>query len=165
MSDVADKARLIANIFSKNYKQREAVAGMAEFYTSLLKNNTQAELSSLFFVTGSPRQLNESINNFLDYQHFPARILISKKLHGDNSDPLFDQFSYKVEKIKTLFEMFPKISFILVGDDGEKDPEVYAEINKLYPGRVIQTWIRKVSQDPQRATYADQRYFVNAPTN
>ena len=160
VSDVTDKTRLIVNVLTKNYKQREAVTGMAEYYKELLSSNSAQDSIPLFFVTGSPRQIQPVINRFLDYHHFQPRVVITKKLNGDNSDPLFDQLKYKAEKIEIILSLLPDVSFYLIGDDGEKDPEVYREIQKLYPERVKEVWIRQVSKDVQRKRYSGQHLFV-----
>ena len=40
---------------------------------------------------------------------------------------------------------FPDMKFILIGDDGQKDPTTYATIAKRYPGRVLAIGIRQLS--------------------
>jgi phosphatidate phosphatase APP1 len=50
----------------------------------------------------------------------------------------------KVRQITALMLHFPRRKFILVGDSGEKDPEVYRAIRKLFPDQVIRILIRDV---------------------
>ena len=45
---------------------------------------------------------------------------------------------------------FPDMRFILIGDDGQKDPTTYATIARRYPGRVLAIGIRQLS--PREAT-------------
>ena len=40
---------------------------------------------------------------------------------------------------------FPDMKFILIGDDGQKDPTTYATIARRYPGRVLAIGIRQLS--------------------
>ena len=49
---------------------------------------------------------------------------------------------YKLNIIKKIINDFPKRKFILVGDSGEKDPEVYAAATKLFPKNIIKVCIR-----------------------
>jgi phosphatidate phosphatase APP1 len=44
----------------------------------------------------------------------------------------------------------------LVGDDGEKDPEIYHDIRTRFPSRVEAVWIRRVHPDPARAVFPEQ---------
>jgi phosphatidate phosphatase APP1 len=52
---------------------------------------------------------------------------------------------YKLRQIEPLLKTYPMRKFILIGDSGEKDPEIYAELSRRYPGRIEQIWIRNVN--------------------
>ena len=57
----------------------------------------------------------------------------------------------KVRDIRTVFDAHPDQSFVLFGDSSHRDPEVYKEIQALYPDRVLAAFIRKVNNpNPQR---------------
>jgi phosphatidate phosphatase APP1 len=56
-------------------------------------------------------------------------------------------YEHKLDKITTLMDRFPNRKFILVGDSGEIDPEVYNEIKKNRPAQVKEIWIRDVIND------------------
>jgi hypothetical protein len=56
-------------------------------------------------------------------------------------------YEHKLEKIQMLMDKFPNRKFTLVGDSGEVDPEVYAEIRKLRPSQVKEIIIRDVIND------------------
>ncbi len=141
ISHVTNKLKLAYTLLLKNYKQRKVVAGMKERFHTLL-DNTKNPI--LFFVTGSPKQLQEPIEQFLDLHHFPRRIVITKKIHGNYADALFDQLEYKYEKIKDLILLYPNITWIFFGDSGEKDAAVYAKIAEEYPSKVKDIYIRDV---------------------
>ena len=44
-------------------------------------------------------------------------------------------YEQKTAQIGTIMERFPQRPFILVGDTGEKDPEVYRAIKARFPAR------------------------------
>ena len=44
------------------------------------------------------------------------------------------------------------LPFILIGDSGQADPEIYAEVVKTYPGRIQAIYIRDVSTAARDAT-------------
>ncbi len=144
ISDVTNKLKLSKNILLKNYKQREIVPNMIERFEKILSKNPKDMPTPLFFVTGSPQQLFGSIEQFLSYHHFPKHILITKKIHGDDTDPLLDQFAYKIEQIEALFALYPKMKWVMFGDSGEKDREVYTFLAKKYPSKVKEFYIRDI---------------------
>ena len=57
---------------------------------------------------------------------------------------------HKLEFAEQLMADFPDMRFILIGDDGQKDPTTYATIARRYPGRVLAIGIRQLS--PREAT-------------
>jgi len=142
VSNVINKLKLLNNTLFKNYKQRKLVQEVAK--------KIKASNAPLFIVTGSPRQLQSSIDKFLDYHHFQKRTIITKKAHGDNADPLFDQLSYKFSYIEKLIELFPHIVWDCYGDSGEKDKEVYFALAKKYPHNIGKIYIRDVESGQVR---------------
>lgn len=144
VSNVTNKFKLAINTIFKNYKQRKIVPTMLKLFNKILAQNPPSSPSTLFFITGSPQQLFDLIENFLTYHNFPKHVLILKKTHGDNKDPLTDQFVYKTQKIEILIRLYPNMQWIMFGDSGEKDREVYSAIAKKYPSKVKAFYIRDV---------------------
>jgi phosphatidate phosphatase APP1 len=156
VSEVTRKTHFLSNTFLKNATQRRAVPGTARLYASLAA--ADGETAPIFYLSASPRQLYEPITSFLERNAFPRGVLITKRVSDDRqSDPLFDLFAYKTEKIEDIFARLPGVRFVLVGDDGERDPETYDWARRNYPERVEAVWIRHVNPDPRRARYAGQR--------
>lgn len=151
VSEVTHKRRLLANTFLKNAAQRQAVPGMAELYSRVMARNAQPAAAPLFYLSASPRQMHDGISDFLGRNGFPPGVLLTKRITNDfSSEPRLDQFSYKTAKIEEIFARLPWVRFVLVGDDGERDPEIYDWVRERYPERVADIWIRHVSLDPQR---------------
>ena len=57
-----------------------------------------------------------------------------------------DPLEYKLKQIEPILKMFPKRKFILIGDSGVKDPEVYKELFTRYPDQIEKFWIRDVNR-------------------
>jgi len=77
-------------------------------------------------------------------------VLVTKQINGDGRDPLLNQKRYKTGKIDAIFSALPWVQFVLVGDDGELDPETYCAIWEKYPARVRAIYIRSVTTDRAR---------------
>lgn len=163
ISDVTDKSKLLAHTFLKNPLQRRAVDGAARFYHSIAARNPRPDAAPVFYLSASPRQLHLSIQAFVEHNGFPRGVLITKKVTNDaSSEPLTDQVAYKLAKLDEIFERLPWIKFVLIGDDGERDPEIYHTIRTRYPERVAAVWIRRVHPDPARAKFPDQGDLLQA---
>lgn len=162
VSEVTDKRRLLANTFLKNAAQRQAVPGMAALYTKVMAHNPLPATAPLFYLSASPRQMHEAIADFLGRNAFPPGVLITKRITNDfSSEPRLDQFAYKTAKIEEIFARLPWVRFVLVGDDGERDPEIYDWVRQRYPERVADIWIRRVSPDPQRHRPPQQKNLAD----
>ncbi|KAJ3345341.1 hypothetical protein HDU83_004212 [Entophlyctis luteolus] len=113
-----------------------AVPDMAELFDRL-----HFKLNAAFhYVSAGPFQLVDMINKFLVTEGFPAGSLNLRYVWKETS-----RRAYKDGIISDLFSRFPARKFILIGDSGEKDAEVYARVMKEYPGRVAMILIRDVS--------------------
>jgi len=144
VSNVTHKTKLLYDTFFKTYKERELVDEVEKKIKSILKSNTNRGESALFFISGSPYQLQNNMKLFLDFHAFPKRTVLTKKIHGSKHDSLFASVSYKYDKIVKLFQMYPHLKWVFFGDSGEKDPEIYLKVLKNYPNRVVDIYIRDV---------------------
>jgi len=112
-------------------------------------------------VSAGPWQLNEPLRRFTEEAGFPAFTWDMRSVDiGDlsvllaelNPDPN-DLYEFKLRKIRAFMSRFPGRDVVLVGDSGEKDPEVYAKILAEFPDRVAAVYIRNVSREQQKARY------------
>lgn len=157
VSDVLKKAALLSNSLTVAPEQRDAVPGMAQLYTKILLKNPAAATSPVFYVSSSPRQLTDNLRRFLTAGGFPRGVLQLKEISpGGESDSLGDHEAYKLRRIESILAAFPKTRFHLFGDDGERDPEIYAKIQGKFPQQVIGVWIRRVNPDPERPSFLGQ---------
>jgi len=51
-------------------------------------------------------------------------------------------------RIEEILRLHPELPFVLIGDSGEHDPQVYADIVRDHPGRILAVYIREVRLDP-----------------
>lgn len=133
---VPDKKRMVAEVLLKNATQLEPVPGAAANYQKAREKGVFA----FFYVSGSPQNLYPRLRKYLDDNGFPGGPIVLKNL-GD--DKLFAQDDYKLNRIEKLLAAFPHMRFVLVGDSGERDPEIYAAIRQKHPDRVVAIVIRK----------------------
>jgi phosphatidate phosphatase APP1 len=69
---------------------------------------------------------------------------------------------YKRRVIEPILGNFPQRRFVLVGDSGERDPEIYAGLERKYPEQVMRILIRDVTgEEADGERY--QKVFKNVP--
>lgn len=153
-SHVTSKLQFLKGLLFKNALDLKQVPGMATLYHALERQDGQLD-GDIHYLSGSPVNLNERLDEFQMFNGFPEGSRDLKHMGlGPNTDKLLAQKDYKLNKLRELFTSFPERRFLLIGDSGEKDPEIYRQIQKEFPQQVKGILIRNVSKD--QAT--DQRY-------
>jgi hypothetical protein len=160
---------VVRNTFFKEYS---AAPRMAELYEDW-------EEASFHYVSGSPWQLYRSLSGFLfsEKAGFPTGTFHMKNARKNvftinswrdliefvtNENLTFEQ---KISQISEIFEHFPERQFILVGDSGERDPDVYRAILERYPDQVKEIYIRDVINDRElRPERLEGMTIIPAPT-
>ena len=58
--------------------------------------------------------------------------------------------------VDELLELYPRLPFLLVGDSGQHDPEIYAAATERWKGRILCSYIRDVSADDKRSSAIEE---------
>jgi phosphatidate phosphatase APP1 len=138
VTHVGDPRKLLASTFLEDAETQPAVPGMAALYRCLTGAG-----SPLVIVSGTPVQLAPRVARFLEKNGFPPAAL-----HLRNLGSKTVRGGYKEPVLARLAERFPGVPFLLVGDSGEHDPEIFAAFMKQHPGRVLRAYVRKASAAP-----------------
>jgi phosphatidate phosphatase APP1 len=51
----------------------------------------------------------------------------------------------KQHEIENILKTYPDLPFLLIGDSGEHDPDIYIEIARAFPGRIAAIYLRNVA--------------------
>ncbi|MET0985210.1 MAG: phosphatase domain-containing protein [Steroidobacteraceae bacterium] len=157
VTDVNRWSTMLANTFLKNPLQRQIVRGMPELFRILAARNSLPSAAPVFYVSASPRQLHMPLQAVLDHHGFPPGVLITKRVTNDATrEPLRDQMTYKLKRIEEILARVAHVTFTLIGDDGEHDPEIFREVRGRHPHRIDHVWIRRVHPDSRRVQFEDQ---------
>lgn len=163
MTGATSKVRLLKNVFLSNYKTQGAVEGMSDIYRAIHYGPQGDGYDATHYVSSSPDNLYSRINMFLDYRKFPAGSIDLKNIGlRKGSDSLFDHEKYKHGRILRILETYPKRRFVLFGDSGEHDPEIYRRLTREHPEQIEAIYIHNVSQDnPYSTRFEGQMLFTS----
>lgn len=102
----------------------------------------------VFYVSNSPWNLYDMMLDFLQGQDFPRGPVLLRDLRSRmGASSLMQRHKYIC--IAHIMNMYKDLTFVLLGDSGEQDPEIYRLIVENFPGRVRAIFIRLVSRKPQ----------------
>jgi phosphatidate phosphatase APP1 len=150
VTEVLDKKKLLEHSLLNDELSQPVVEGMPQFYDCLQADRAARPVFAL--VSGSPVQYVGRIDTFLKRHRFPNFGLYLRDL-GPNT--LSD---YKQPIIRALLKAVPQ-KVVLVGDSGEHDPEVYAQMRTEFPDRVLAVYIRNAGHADDPARFKDMLLF------
>ncbi|HEY9226945.1 MAG TPA: phosphatase domain-containing protein [Gemmatimonadaceae bacterium] len=133
----------------ENSRTRLPFPGVASFYRALNDGTGGRVKNPIFYVSSSPWNLYDVIADFLDAHQIPIGPLLLRD--WDLGTVLSGHTSYKSTIIREILDCYPWLPFILVGDSGQEDPEIYASIVAAYAGRIRAVYIRDVSRSLVRS--------------
>jgi phosphatidate phosphatase APP1 len=134
----------------KNAYTRLPFEGVAAFYNALHLGPKESCHNPIFFVSSSEANLYDLLVDFCDYRKIPKGSFLLKemrlKLFSRKEKKLkgLESHAHKLDKIRHLFEMFWHLSFVLIGDSGQHDAEIYEQVSREFPDRVLAIYIRDV---------------------
>jgi phosphatidate phosphatase APP1 len=113
-------------------------------FTNGLYKSYGKEKTKIYYVSKSESNLFGMLTNFIVHSGFPKGILFLTRyvnLWGlvINKKPV----DFKIDKIRFLIQNTPEKKFILFGDDGQRDMEIYSEIVKAFPESILKIYIRQ----------------------
>lgn len=138
---------MIKTTFFGNAHTRLPFEGVAEFYQALHRGTNELESNPFFYVSSSPWNLYDFLMEFLDAHQIPKGPLMLRDLGLSREQFIAgSHWEHKLRQVEKIFELEKSLSFILIGDSGQHDAEIYLQVIKDYPGRVKAVYIRSVSQ-------------------
>lgn len=138
----------------KNAHTRLPFEGVAAFYRALQKGKNSTCFNPIFYVSSSEWNLYDLLVDFCAVRGIPKGPFLLQPLDEDwykfwkpgNAD-----HSHKMEKIRLILNTYENLNFILIGDSGQKDAEIYSRVVKEYPDRILAIYIRDIGKKRKKA--------------
>jgi hypothetical protein len=138
-TDVGCRQSLLQNTFLREF---QPVSGMARVYQIWAQQG-----AAFHYVSSSPWQLFDPLAKFCERDGFPTGSFHLRLFRlGEQMlrRILLMRRPGKAAVIKSIIRTFPKRRFVLVGDSGEHDPELYGDIARQFPQQVASVFIREL---------------------
>jgi phosphatidate phosphatase APP1 len=143
VSQATNLLKAVRLMMVQNARTRLPFAGVPAFYHALHK----ARRNPIFYVSSSPWNLYDMLTDFLALNGIPAGPLFLRDYgFGGDMFKASGHHGHKMTQIRHLLDFYPDLSFILIGDSGQHDPEIYREVVHEYPNRILGIYIRDVSE-------------------
>jgi phosphatidate phosphatase APP1 len=135
--------------FLHNARTRKPLAGVSALYHALQRGGGPADQQNpVFYVSSSPWNLVDLLEDFLDLNAIPAGPLLLQDLGLDEGKFISPRgHRHKLERTLELIALYPQLKWVLCGDTGQADAQLYAEAVLEHPGRIAAVYIRDVDPD------------------
>ena len=141
--------RMVRSIIN-NAAARLPFEGVGDLYRAL-----HAGANPVFYVSSSPWNLYELLSDYMDIHGIPpGPMLLQDWGIDDKTLILASHTEHKLAQIQTLVDYYPNLKFVLIGDSGQHDPEIYLQVIRAHPGRILAAFIRDVTADVRDAAVA-----------
>jgi len=141
--------RKLSLMLLHNSRTRKPFPGVDAFYQALHKGPDGTQFNPFFYVSSSEWNLYDLLDDFCAYNRLPKGVFLLRELKAN----VFrlrksggGNHLHKLDTIRLLFQTYPELPFVLIGDSGQRDPEIYASVAMEYPGRVKAIYIRNVTR-------------------
>lgn len=146
-------------LLSKNINKRRIFEDVVYHYQQLSRYGQENEIASnsFFYVSSSEWNLYSFIDEFAQLHDLPKAVIKLKKIKTGIGDFLFTGrggHDHKFEKIKDIISFYPVLTYILLGDDSQKDPFIYERICKIFPKNITAVYIRQTGLKPKDGVVA-----------
>jgi len=142
-TEVGCRRSMLTNTFLREFQE---VDDMPTLYRDWADQG-----ASFHYVSSSPWQLCEALAEWFDEVGLPAGAFHLRRirLRDPSVMRLFVARGLgKFWAVRSILRAFPRRRFVLIGDSGERDPEIYGAALRRYPNRVAKILIRNVSNRP-----------------
>lgn len=130
------------NVFVRHENAREAVPGMARLYREIRAARPD---SPVVYLSTGAFNAAPAIGRFLRRHDYPAGPLLLTDWGPTNTGLFRSGQRHKVAQLRRLFTELPQVRWILVGDDGQHDPQIYAGAVTRHADRVEAVLIRQLT--------------------
>ncbi|MDB5241682.1 MAG: hypothetical protein JWP57_2307 [Spirosoma sp.] len=144
-------------LLTENAHSRQPFEGVVAHYQLLAEANSGPNRTNAFFyVSSSEWNLYDYILDFSTVNGLPDGVYLLSQLKRfkDLLKTGQNKHTTKFNRIVRIIEAFPQQQFILLGDDTQEDPTIYASVVEHFPGQIQCVYIRQVYRKNQPETRA-----------
>ncbi|MDR0788736.1 MAG: DUF2183 domain-containing protein [Bifidobacteriaceae bacterium] len=145
ISNVPQTFRAIYNQLLSSPFNRKPVKGMSNLYNQI--NDKYNGEAAFFYLSMSPWNIYSTIRKFISSNGFPKGAYLLSNLMATKSKLSYSIVSHKYTQIKHLIEFFPNTKWILAGDDGQQDLNIYLWIVRSYSKHIKSIMIRTINSN------------------
>jgi phosphatidate phosphatase APP1 len=133
----------MARSITRNAAARLPFEGVKDLYRAL-----HVERNPIFYVSSSPWNLYDLLHDYMDINGIPHGPMFLQDWGIEETVlVLASHTEHKLAQIQSLVDYYPDLKFVLIGDSGQHDPEIYLRVIQTHADRILAAFIRDVTPD------------------
>jgi len=169
ISHVNQMLKMVWVLMVKNALTRKPVPRINMLYEAIRNFNQDVFPSDFFYVSNSEWNLYDFLMDFMQTNNIPDGVFFLQRLKTGFWDMVKagkKLNDHKYDSILALFNFFDKKSFILVGDNGQRDLAIYSSVAESFAGRIKGVIIRELPNPQYRRknkVFEDKLWQLGVP--
>lgn len=150
---VANTLKMMWRLFAQGADSRVIFPGVPALYQGFHDGPGGNAGNPLVYVSRGPWSIYQVLVEMFRMHRIPNGPILILREWGMKRGSLLPRRArdHKLDAIRHVMGLYQGLKFVLVGDSGQHDPEIYTRILRAHPDRILAIYIRDVSADPQRS--------------
>ena len=160
VTGVANKLTMYCRMFFQGHEERSAFSGVPGFYEALRDGVSGSDDNPVLFVSRGPWSLYDLLERFFADRGIAEKPILQLREWGltlQRPLPLRAR-DHKRALTAAILDMYGEADYVLIGDTGQRDAELYAGIVRACPGRIRAVYLRDVGAGAGRRAEIEGLY-------
>lgn len=153
LTGLTEGLAMVARTLLRDVEQRSAIPGMSALYRGLARGTSGRAGSrrepAFFYVSTGSWSFYSMLEQFVELRAFPPGPMFLTDWGPTERYLRRSGAEHKRGAVRRLLLAYPGMRFVLIGDSGQRDPMIYEELVREFPGRVLAAIIRQVGDDEE----------------
>lgn len=141
------KWKVIFNTLFRGVGNRTPLNGAATLYQKLHRGISGEASNPIFYVSNSPWNLYNYLQGFIKNNNFPKGAILLRDFRTPFDKTPAPEKPHKQHEIRNILRTYPNMQFVLIGDSGEHDADIYIDIAEEFPERIKAIYLRSVNHE------------------
>ncbi|GAY13299.1 phosphatase domain-containing protein [Mycobacterium sp. shizuoka-1] len=152
LTGLTEGLTMVARTLLRDVEERTAIPGMAALYRGLARGvsgrtGKPRPAPTFVYVSTGSWSFYSMLERFVELRGFPPGPMFLTDWGPTERYLRRSGAEHKRAAVRRLFEAYPGMRFVLIGDSGQRDALIYEEMAREFPGRVRLAMIRQVGGD------------------
>lgn len=154
LTGLTEGLAMVARTLLREVEQRNAIPGMSALYRGLARGVAGRSGKfrpdpAFFYVSTGSWSFYSMLEQFIELRAFPPGPMFLTDWGPTERYLRRSGAEHKRAAVRRLFDAYPGMRFVLIGDSGQRDPLIYEEMAREFPDRVLLAIIRQVGSDEE----------------